>query len=146
MADISKITVGSTTYNIKDATARNSIRWQTPTRLVNATWAADETKTVSNAVNFLIFGATRSGSARMSIGTWSYPTSTSTASTSVQNVALSTGYDNGTNSYIDKFSFSVAGKTAWTLKSASTHYMSGSGYSGSGWYDTNHNTALWGLI
>lgn len=144
MADISKITVGSTTYNIKDATARNSIRWKTPTRFVNAVWEQSETKTISSAVNFLLFGATRSGSARMSIGTWNWPTSTNTASTSIQNVALSTGYDNGTNSYIDKFSFDVAGKTAWTLRSASTHYMAGDGYSGTGW--NGSTIALWGLI
>ena len=148
MADISKIKIGSTTYDIKDTTARNSITWKTPSRLwartSSNTWKAGTSKTISTAPNYILLGALTQNQygtvdLKMHIGTWSKPTSKTTN----QGVSMATSFDTGSGSWIMKIFFSVTSSgTSWTLTNASGHRLDSNGNYGI----SNEINEFWGLM
>lgn len=147
MADISKIKVGSTTYNIKDATGRAAVKWKPRTVLFESStaWARGVSKTLSTAPNYLFFGAaTQNGSGTYDsdvayIGTWTYPNSRTTD----QTVVLATCFDTGTHSYFMKATFSVSGEgKTWKFVAASGHDLLPSGNTGY----SNTIRKFWGIL
>lgn len=149
MADISKIKIGSTTYDIKDTTARNSITWKTPSKLFSRTdsntWKKGVQKTLSTAPQYLIFGTllqadtTSTVQLGMCLGTWSDPTNR----TGSNGVTCATSLDTGSTSYTLRASFIIASSgTKWTLEAASWHVLDTNGHSG---VNAQINE-LWGLL
>ena len=147
MANISKIKIGSTTYDIKDAGGRNLIIWRQPAKLCsqtsNDTWYVGTTKTINNAPNYMLFGAITQNaggtvdSDKMHIGTWAYPNTRTGA------VTLTTSFDTGSRSYFMVIYFTTSSNgTSWTLQGASGHELLSSGNG----HVTNHIYELWGLL
>lgn len=144
MANISKIKIGTSTYNIKDAQLRSNIIWQQPKKLwqysSNDSWAVGASKTLPTA-GYLFLGCISNtvGATCMMIGTWHHPL---TRETETQRFAMAMGYDNGT-SYIGKAYFQVTSGKSWTLLGGSRHNLATSGNPGAAITTIN---SFWGIL
>ena len=168
MADISKIKVGSTTYNIKDATLRDSILWQPPKLLWRisttdgdgydtVTWSKGVTKTSAKdstysshdlalTPKYLFFGVRTTGLSIVQLGTWTR----SLQDTSVgqgQSVSFSSAWDAYTQSYGIRTWCSIK-RTAtstwtWTLTAGSYNILAPTGNTSATATKINY---LWGIL
>lgn len=149
MADISKIKIGNSVYDLKDTEGRNLITWKQPALLWEKsgsnTWTNGGQKTLSTAPNYLFFGCiteNTSGtidSKRCYFGTWSNPVSR----TSNQSVCLWTSFDTGNRSYAMLLWFQISGSgQTWKLDHASGHELTSSG----NYHVQNNINKLWGLM
>ena len=169
MADISKIKVGSTTYNIKDATLRDSILWQPPRLLwrISAssgddgfdpnTWSKGVTKTSAKdstydshdlalTPKYLLFGVRANALTVVQLGTWARTLPTLSVG-SGEYMSFATSWDTGTVSYgVRTWCYIKRTATStwtWTLTASSRNILAPTGNTSP--YAANIN-CLWGIL